>query len=121
MSVQHTVHCSNHDTPGAWEGCPVPPPGADTHGSRRPQGPTHTAAAACSHPPRLHRILIPTPVTAPVTLGLAHLQGSHLPLAHKILQTGAATGLSLRQRTGHGRLQESKHIHDTCKEIHVGE
>lgn len=109
--MQHTVHCSNHDTLGVREGCPVPPPGADTHGSRRPLPPSTL----------LHRILVPTPVTAPVTLGLAHLQGSHLPLAHKILQTGAAAGLSLPQRTGHGRLQESKHIHDTCKEIHVGE
>ena len=83
-----------------------------------PQGLTHAAATARSHPSvLLHCILIPPPVT----LGLAHLQGSHLPLAHKILQTGAAEGLSLPQRTGHGCLQESKHVHDTCEEIHTGE
>lgn len=80
------------------------PRGGDTRGSRRP----------LPAPMLLHHRLTPPPVTVPVTLRLARLQGSHLPLAHQILQTGAAAGLSLPQRTGHGRLQVSKHVHDTC-------
>ena len=92
-----------------WEsvgGCPVPPPGADTRSSRRPL-PALRAPALHPHPhPRARWAL-------PIRRGLIS------PWPTRSCKR-AAEGLSLPQRTGHGCLQESKHVHDTCEKIHTG-